>query len=177
MAYRVYDAYGTAMDVKETWETWHDPCAGLQKKLVSTATTILGMIPGGKQAKKAANAIEEAGDAAKRADDVAPRVVYRGGSSTPDNLTPRPGIDDTGLSTFDNLEAATQPGGKAQIIDLDRLTTLQADPDNDPPGHVSIAPNDPTKIKDWAATRGSGKVHPNTQEILNAIVGEAKRPK
>ena len=55
VAYRIYDAYGTAMDVKETWETWNDPCADSGRKLLSTATTLLGLIPGGKQAKKGKN--------------------------------------------------------------------------------------------------------------------------
>jgi hypothetical protein len=50
--------------------------------------------------------------------ETAPQLVYRGGSAKPDNLTPRPGIDKTGLSTFDTCEAATPPGGKAQVIDI-----------------------------------------------------------
>jgi hypothetical protein len=48
-------------------------------------------------------------------------VVYRGGSATARNLTPRPGIDTTGLSTFDSLEAAAAPGEKAQVSDVSLL--------------------------------------------------------
>lgn len=63
--------------------------------------------------------VRRAGVAAEEAPGV-PRYVYRGGSNSADNLTPR--LSDTsGLSTFDNLEAATPPGGKAQVIDTTRL--------------------------------------------------------
>jgi hypothetical protein len=106
-----------------------------------------------------------------------PQYVYRGGSGTPSNLTPRPGVDTTGLSTFDNLEAATQPGGKAQIIDTTRLKTLVATPDAPPPGHVSLHPPNLDEVTDWAATRGTDEVHPYTQEVMDAVVGEARRPK
>ena len=107
-----------------------------------------------------------------------PPKVYRGGSATPDNLTPRPGVDTTGLSTFDNLEAATPPGGKAQVIDTSKLQPpLMATPDAPPPGHVSIGPQDPASIAEWAATRGTGQIHPLTQAIMDAIVDVVKRPK
>ena len=110
-------------------------------------------------------------------------IVYRGGSGTPRNLTPRPGIDTTGLSTFDTLEAATRPGEKAQIIDTALLKPpLQAIPDS-PPGHISIRPTDsalaanPHLIDEWAATRGSATLHPFTQNVLDAIIGVTRRPK
>jgi len=68
-----------------------------------------------------------------------PKIVYRGGARTPDNLTSRPGIDRQGLSTFETLELTVQPGGKAQVIDLSRLQApLVGVPDAPPPGHVSI---------------------------------------
>jgi hypothetical protein len=105
-------------------------------------------------------------------------LVYRGGSAKPDNLTPRPGIDTTGLSTFDNLEAATPPGGKAQVIDTRKLKPpLRATPDAPPPGHVSIGPLDPALINEWAATRGTGQVHPLTEAIMDAIVDVLRRPR
>lgn len=107
----------------------------------------------------------------------APAYVYRGGSASADNLTPRPGVDNTGLSTFDTVEAATPPGGKAQVIDTGRLSSLSAVPDAPPPGHVSITPGDPALVEQWAATRGTGQVHPYTQELQNAIVGTVRRPK
>jgi len=112
-----------------------------------------------------------------RASGDVPELVYRGGSATADNLTPRPILDPTGLSTFDNLEAATLPGGKAQIIDTSKLRSLSAVPDAPPPGHVSITPEDDALIAKWAATRGTGQIHPLTQELLDAIVGVARRPK
>ena len=119
---------------------------------------------------------------AARAGD--PRLVYRGGSATPDNLTPRPGEDTLGLSTFDNLNAAVQPGGKAQVIDLNKLAQpLVGVPDAPPPGHVSIRPGEVATpdvlsvIREWAAARGTGTTHPLTQAIIDAIVGTVKRPK
>jgi hypothetical protein len=118
------------------------------------------------------------GDAARIADDVAPpRYVYRGGSASDANLTPRPGIDHTGLSTYDNIEAATPPGGKAQVIDTTRMRNLAAHPDSPPPGHVSIRPHDPSEVSDWAASRGADETHPYTQELRDAIVGVERRPK
>jgi len=69
------------------------------------------------------------------------KIVYRGGSRTADNLTPRPGVDIQGLSTFETLELAVQPDGKAQSIGLFRLQApLVGVPDAPPPGHVSIRP-------------------------------------
>jgi hypothetical protein len=109
-----------------------------------------------------------------------PPKVYRGGSATPDNLTPRPGPDGdtTGLSTFDTLEAATPPGGKAQVIDTSKLQPPHvATPDAPPEGHVSIGPEDPDSIAEWAATRGTGQTHPHTQAIMDAIVDVVWRPK
>jgi hypothetical protein len=110
--------------------------------------------------------------------ETVPLLVYRGGSAKPDNLTPRPGVDRTGLSTFDNLEAATPPGGKAQVIDTSKLKPLLvAMPDAPPPGHVSIGPLDPALIDEWAATRGTGQTHPLTGAIAYAIVDVIRRPK
>lgn len=44
----------------------------------------------------------------------APQLVYRGGSRTAQNMTPRPGKDHTGLSTFDNPAAAPPNGGRSK---------------------------------------------------------------
>ena len=103
-------------------------------------------------------------------------VVYRGGSAKPTNLTPRPGVDATGLSTFDNL-GAFKPGDKVQVIDVDKLKHLTATPDAPPAGHVSIAPRDPSQVADWAATRGTDTVHPYTQELIDALLEPMKIPK
>jgi hypothetical protein len=48
-------------------------------------------------------------------------LLYRRGSKFPDNLCPRPGLELDGLSTFDTLERAVDPGEKAQVIDTDKL--------------------------------------------------------
>ncbi len=105
-------------------------------------------------------------------------LVYRRGSKFPDNLTPRPGIDVDGLSAFDSLETAVAPGGKAQVIDTSRLQRLTAVPTFDPPGHVAltVVPTDPHLLQEWSSTRGSGTIHPLTQELLDAIVDTVRRP-
>ena len=61
-------------------------------------------------------------------------LLYRRGSKFPDNLCPRPGLDGDGLSTFDSLERAVDPGEKAQVIDTGKLQTLLAVPSQPPPG-------------------------------------------
>jgi hypothetical protein len=104
-------------------------------------------------------------------------VVYRGGSRTISNLTPRPGIDTTGLSAFRSLEQAVPPGGKAQVIDVARLKNLVAYADDVPPGHVSIRPHDVSELAQWAATRNSSVPHPYTQELMDALIAEVRRPK
>lgn len=106
-------------------------------------------------------------------------LVYRRGSKFSDNLTPRPGIDTDGLSTFDSLEGAVDPGGKAQVIDTEKLRSLKAVRNEPPPGHISVTlvPADEKTLAEWAATRGTGTVHPLTLEILGAIVDTVRRPK
>jgi hypothetical protein len=125
------------------------------------------------------------------------RIVYRGGSDSDDNLTPRPGQDEQGqpgrapgLSVFSNIDEAVEPGGKAQGIDLDQLgEPLRPFPD-DPKleggvsGHLSIAPAtsqgelDRSLLSEWAATRKSGRVHWLTTLLRNALVQPAiRRPR
>ena len=103
-----------------------------------------------------------------------PSLIYRGGSDTPSNLTPRPGIDDTGLSAFDTPQAAAPNGGKVQVIDTTKLQLTQAIPDAPPAGHVSVIPADGGSIAEWAATRGGDVVSPYTADIINAIVGTVR---
>ena len=115
-------------------------------------------------------------------------IVYRSGSRTSKNFTPRPGKDTTptpgkkpGLSTFETLVALKLlPGVKAHKLDLNLLKPpLQAFPD-DPvqggnPGHVAIAPVTPegnidqSLLEDWASYRESDSVHLLTQTILECI--------
>jgi RHS repeat-associated protein len=105
-------------------------------------------------------------------------MVYRGGSRTDDNLTPRPGRDTQGekrgLSTWDSLDKAARPGEKAQVIDPSKLSRLETHRQAD--GHVSIRPATQAELDAWAATRGSGQGHPSTDEVRGAIVGEVRRP-
>ncbi|HKG48076.1 MAG TPA: RHS repeat-associated core domain-containing protein [Pyrinomonadaceae bacterium] len=98
--------------------------------------------------------------------------LYRGGSRTPQNMTPRPGIDTDGLSTF-NSPDKFNPGDKVQVIDTSKLKNLFGRPDPAPPGHVTITPRDPSQMGPWADSRG-GPIHPLTQEILDALVDEIR---
>jgi hypothetical protein len=122
------------------------------------------------------------------------RIVYREGSGSDDNLTPRPGQDEQGqpgqspgLSTFDSIDQAVKPGGKAQRFDLEHLLPpLHAFPD-DPEkeggidGHFSIAPAtsegevDRALLREWAATRNTGQVHWLTVVLRNSLVQPAVR--
>ena len=116
-------------------------------------------------------------------------IVYRSGSQTSDNFTPRPEKDTTskpgkkpGLSTFETLVALKLlPGVKAHKLDLNLLKPpLQAFPDDSiqggNPGHVAIAPVTPegnidqSLLENWASCRRTGVVHILTQVILDCIV-------
>lgn len=121
------------------------------------------------------------------------RLVFRGGTSTDDNLTPRPGKDTVsnqgrspGLSVWEHLAMSTAPGGKAQLIDLDLLGGELAAFADDPttggdPGHFVIAPIrrdrsiDQDLLSEWAASRGTGKPHRLTVALRGALAGEARR--
>ncbi|WP_148597766.1 hypothetical protein [Aquisphaera giovannonii] len=123
------------------------------------------------------------------------RLVYRSGSARYENLTPRPGKDLTpkpgstpGLSTFDSLELAVDPGGKAQVIDLNLLQEpLRAFPDRPSEGgtqgHVAIAPAtragevDTSLLEEWADTRDKGAGHPLTTLLAKAVVDTVRRPR
>jgi hypothetical protein len=79
-----------------------------------------------------------------------------------------------GLSTFRTAEQAFgESNVKAQAIDLNKLTGLQWTEDET--GHVTIAPADPVALAGWAASRGTDAVHPLTQELFDAWVGEVRR--
>lgn len=106
-----------------------------------------------------------------------PALVYRGGSAEAKNLTPRPGLDPTGLSTYDNPAAAAPNGGKVQIINTSRLKCVIACPDAPPPGHVSLQPPDLAEIPGWAATRGTEEISLYTQDIMDAIIGITRVPR
>lgn len=81
-----------------------------------------------------------------------------------------------GLSAFETLEAAVDPGAKAQVIDLTRLSTLVARVD--PDGHVSIQPPGLVGLAEWQAARAAPEVgHRWTREVLEAVVEEVRRPR
>ncbi len=96
-------------------------------------------------------------------------LVYRGGSGTPTNLTPR-AKDTTGLSGNVN----PMPG-KNQVIDTSKLDKLCAVCDNAKTGHVSINPKDMSQMQGWIDSRGSGTTHPLTQELMGAVVDQVKK--
>jgi RHS repeat-associated protein len=89
--------------------------------------------------------------------------VYRAGSATDGNLTPRP-QDTEGLST-----AIDPSSGKCQVIDTTQLKQLEAIYDG--PNHVSIRPTDMTQMQNWIDSRGSGVTSEFTQELRDAITG------
>ena len=97
-------------------------------------------------------------------------VIYRSGSNSNINLTPRPGKDTTtGLSA--SLDK--QPG-KCQAIYVCKLQGSGLEAVNDHGRHVSIRPvNDPNKSKlvEWANTRENASTNPSiyTQKLQQAI--------
>jgi hypothetical protein len=124
-----------------------------------------------------------------------PTFVYRGGSATDDNLTPRLGRDTSGkpgqapgLSTFETIEQAASHGSKAHVIDLDLLAAPlrgyrdQVD-QGGTEGHVSIAPSDESggidldRLLEWAGSRGVAPAHEFTEIVRRAVVRVEKRPK
>jgi hypothetical protein len=92
------------------------------------------------------------------------------------NLTPRPGNDIDGLSTFTTPEKAAPPGGKAQKIDTSKLENVSVG-ETAPDGHVSLSAGTTEATAEWAATRGTDTTHPLTQEVKGAIVETVRNPK
>ena len=117
--------------------------------------------------------------------------VYRSGSKSDANMTPRPEDDvspdlhEAGLSTWRALESAIKkPKGTAQKIDLARLDSAILGCFQDEYGHVSIVPIDQNGqldmivLAEWAATRDTQTLHPLTQLVLDAVVEvNVRRPK
>jgi hypothetical protein len=97
-------------------------------------------------------------------------LIYRAGSATPMNMTPR-AADSHGLSAFRDLPA--RPNCKYQVIDTSKLNALLAFCDNNLTGHFCIVPRDMSRMQEWIATRGLS-THSFTQELLNAIVSQHK---
>jgi hypothetical protein len=102
--------------------------------------------------------------------------IYRNASGTADSLTPRPSVDDIpggGLSFWNNIESLAS--GKYVTVDATKLKQLKAVLDNNPAGHITVAPETLQELQSWAATRGTGLVHELTQELLNAVTNIAKK--
>lgn len=97
-------------------------------------------------------------------------LIYRSGSATPMNMTPRV-TDQNGLSAYRDVPST--PNCKYQVIDTSKLNDLRAFCDNNPTGHFCIVPRDMSRMQEWIATRGVS-VHSFTQELLNAIVSQHK---
>ena len=111
-------------------------------------------------------------------------IVYVWGNLTADNFTPRPGKDTVGApGQFPGLSAWTTPptGRKGQGVDVGLLAfPLKAFPDDveqgGMEGHIAIAPAnaagevDEDALNEWASARGTGRVHPLTQALLDAVV-------
>jgi hypothetical protein len=105
--------------------------------------------------------------------------VYRGGTATDSNLTPRLSRDISGpkrgLSTYLDSKNAFGNANKAQKIDISRLGSNLDAVLNDYDGHVSIRPsNDPnnTKLTEWASQRGTA--NENTNSVKDSVVDEVK---
>lgn len=74
-----------------------------------------------------------------------------------------------GCPFFDSLDNPGVSPGKYIEVDTSKLETLTVIPDNDPPGHVTVRPNSDQELLEWAATRGTGRLHAYTLEILAAV--------
>ena len=105
-----------------------------------------------------------------------PEFLFRAGSRSPRNFTPRPNVDVNGLSTFDSPDHSLfAPGKPVQVIQTNLFKDLYAVRDGSR-GHYSIRPADDVLLNEWAESRGSDTVHPLTQELREAIVGTVRKP-
>ncbi len=108
-----------------------------------------------------------------------PEFIYRGGSFTDSNFTPRPGKDDgiglkSGLSTFQTpLQATQYKDGKAQELSVDALKKLGFSLKKTSDGHVGIRPPSQEKLKEWAASR-PGLENGDDAHILTEMVKSAR---
>ncbi|HWB70916.1 MAG TPA: cell wall-binding repeat-containing protein, partial [Egibacteraceae bacterium] len=121
-------------------------------------------------------------------DDQDDGLLWRAGSNSDGNFTPRPGTDtdgwpDNGLSVWDTLAAActSSPGsGKAQGLNrvaLWAIGELLVRPDLSRPGHFFVAADSPQLHAEWAATRPgvitkppTNPPHRLTVELTDTIV-------
>jgi hypothetical protein len=101
-----------------------------------------------------------------------PGRLYRSASGTPDSLTPRPGSDDLpggGLSFWRSPDEPRIGEGKYVEVDPGKFRDLLVAEDQGLQGHVLVRPASLSRLREWAATRGTGAVHPLTRELLDAV--------
>lgn len=110
-------------------------------------------------------------------DDDDESFLYRGGADTYQQLTPREKDRRSGVSSFDTVEMAADPGEKYQIIDPRRLIELEAIKDDPITGHHSIRPRNPALMDEWIKSRGSETPHRLSMELKRAIIGSDRRRK
>jgi hypothetical protein len=183
IGYDVYDISQNGLN----WENGVSLAANVAGLILPVATG-LGVVT------RAAGKVDDVAKAVTKADDVADiaksdtlddvaegytQKIYRAASGSDDSLTPRPGIDDGvdgGLSFWDSLDNI-KSGEKYVTVDPQKFGDLRAIRDNNPPGHVSVRPQSNSDLKEWAATRGTGKPHRLTTEVKNAVIDIGKKAK
>jgi hypothetical protein len=105
-----------------------------------------------------------------------PDFLFRGGSRSEANMTPRP-VDTTGLSTFDSLDHPFfRPGERVQKIETGRFKTLTAFQEGQP-GHWSVSPPDRADVAGWATSRDAAETHPLTRELIESVIQTVKKSK
>jgi hypothetical protein len=110
------------------------------------------------------------------APEPSPRFLYRAGSRTKRNLTPRV-KDPTGPSAYSVYEKAAEMDKRVQTIDASRLKDLRAVQEGDDPHHYVIQPTDLARMPEWIESRDDDSTeqedwHPLTQELLESIVAD-----
>jgi len=148
-------------------------------KIITPADDVIKLLNATDNAADTLNRVDDAIDAVRELENThdVPQRIFRSASGSPDSLTPRPGIDDLpdgGLSFWDSIDHI-KPGDKYVEVDTGRLRNLRVVPDNSPPGHVTVRPPTLSDLRAWAASRGTGRVHPSTQELLDAVVYRGKK--
>jgi len=106
-------------------------------------------------------------------------VVYRQGSNTPANMTPRPGKDTNTLKKPGLSTTKEKPSGKSIPINMAKLNEAGFDVIQDDIDYASVWPKgnaDVNKLNDWANSRpgivdgGSGPIHENTNKVRECIL-------
>ena len=93
-----------------------------------------------------------------------PTFIYRWGSGTYTNLTPRPGKDNTGLSYSLSPPSDGSKYTYTTIAGLDSTGYLFAVQDG--PNHVSVNPTDISKMQDWMESRKNAETSPHPYTVI-----------